>query len=172
MPKLDTPTAKRVNASTGSAFTVVDEDQYRIRLEKVAVAPKPDKNGNVYWIWDFEIVSGQTTGDKFKGKNVRTQTGFTENQVWFAKMVFDAFGVKPNVDTDTLLGHEVLAIVGQSEITQGSRRGQMRNEVQTVTGLDAGGDDDDWSDETPGTAVKGETPDTGTDDGEGDDPDF
>lgn len=146
MPKLDNTTAKAVHTAEGTGFTLVDEDQYRIKLEKVVVSPKPDVNGNTYWIWSFSIVSGQTTGDKFKGKPLRTQTGFTENQRWFAKMIFEAFEAKPNVDTDTLLGKEVLAIVGQGEQTSGRNKGKMRNEVQTLmsvnSAVDEGWDDD------------------------------
>ena len=51
MPKLDRETAKAVNDAEGSAYTLLDEDKYRLRLDKVVVAPKPDKNGNTFWIW-------------------------------------------------------------------------------------------------------------------------
>jgi hypothetical protein len=166
MPKLDTATAKAVNAAESTGFTLVDEDQYRLKLDKVIVAPKPDVNGNTYWVWTFSIVSGQQTGDRFKGKPLRTQTGFSENQRWFAKMMFEAFGVKPNVDTDTLLGKEVLAIVGQSEVQKGSRKGQMRNEIQTLMSLDSE-TDDDWDDEAEKEAAGAPA-----DDQDDDEPDF
>jgi hypothetical protein len=169
MPKLDNTTAKKVNQAEGSGFTLVDEDQYRIKLDKVIVSPKPDVNGNTYWIWTFSIVSGQTTGDKFKGKSLRTNTGFTENQAWYPKMIFDAFGVKPNVDTDTLLGQEVLAIVGQAEVQKGARKGQMRNEIQTFMSLDSE-TDDDWDDDEPSTDAKDSK--GSADDDSDDEPDF
>jgi len=152
MPKLDNATARVVNKAEGTGFTLVDEDQYKVKLEKVTVSPKPDKNGNTYWIWGWSIVSGQTTGDKFKGKSLRTNTGLTESQAWYIKMIFDAFGVKPNVDTDTLLGKEVYSIVGQGEITAGARKGQMRNEMQTFMSLDSA-TDDNWDDD-PEDAAK------------------
>ncbi len=151
MPKLDNATARVVNKAEGTGFTLVDEDQYKVKLEKVIVSPKEDKNGNTYWVWSFSIVSGQTTGDKFKGKSLRTNTGLTEGQAWYIKMIFDAFGVKPNVDTDTLLGKEVYAIVGQGEITAGARKGQMRNEMQTFMSLDSAVDDN-WDDDEEGAA--------------------
>lgn len=147
MPKLDTATAKLVHKSEGSATSLVDEDQYRLKLEKVIVSPKVDTNGNTYWIWTFSIVSGQTTGEKFATKSLRTNTGFTENQAWYPNMLFSAFGVKPNVDTDTLLGKELLAIVSQGEITGGSRKGQIRNNIDTFMSLDSATDDDDWDDD-------------------------
>lgn len=169
MPKLDNATAKAVHNAEGGGSTLLDEDQYRLRLEKVIVSPKPDKNGQTYWVWTFSVVSGQTTGDKFKGKSLRTNTGFTENQRWFAKMLFEAFGVKPNVDTDTILGKEILAIVGQSEITGGARKGQMRSEIQTAMSVDSA-TDDGWDDGENGSS----TPDAKGDDlgGDDDEPDF
>lgn len=145
MPKLDTKTAKAVNNAEGTAFTLLDEDEYVLKLDKVEVSPRPDRNGNSYWIWSFTVQSGQVTGDKYKGKPIRTNTGFSENQLWFAKMVFDAFEAKPNVDTDTLLGKEVKAIVGQREIQAGPRKGQLSNDIQTMLPVSAdSGDDEEW----------------------------
>lgn len=169
MPKLDTATAKRVHNAESGTTALVDEDQYRLKLEKVAVSPKQDKNGNTYWIWTFAIVNGQTTGDKFKGKGLRTNTGFTEDQAWYPHMIFEAYGVKPNVDTDTLLGKEVLAIVSQGEITGGPRKGQVRNNIDTFMSLDSATDDDDnWDDGDADakTSAKGKADD------KDDEPDF
>ena len=149
MPKLDNATAKKVNQAEGSGTTLLDEDQYKVKLEKVIVSPKPDKNGNSYWVWTFSVVSGQTTGDKFKGKQLRTNTGLSDNQFWYMKMIFDAFGAKPNVDTDTLLGQEVLSIVTQGEIQAGPRKGQTRNEMSSFEAVGSGdGDDDNWDDDS------------------------
>jgi hypothetical protein len=147
--KLDQATARKVHNAEGSSIALVDEDEYVLKLDKVTVAPKPDKNGNSYWLWYFSITSGQTTGDKFKGKTVRTNTGFGDDQLWYAKMMFEAFEVKPNVDTDTLLGKEIKGIVGQREIQSGSRKGQLANDLQTMLPLSAGADDDDWSADPP-----------------------
>lgn len=170
MPRLDNRTAKIVHTAEGSSFALVDEDQYRLKLTKVIVSPKQDKNGQTYWIWSFDIVSGQTSGDKFKGKSLRTNTGFTEDQAWYPHMLFAAFGVKPNVDTDTLLGKELLAIVSQGEIGGGPRKGQLRNNIDTFMSLDsATDDDDDWADESASTAGAKSEPAA---DPEDDDPDF
>jgi len=144
MPQLDQKTARQVHNAEGSSFTLIDEDEYVLRLDKVVVSSKPDKNGNPYWIWTFSVVSGQTTGDKFKGKPVRANTGWAEDQQWFGKMFFEAFGVKPNANTDTLLGKEVKGLVGQREIQAGARKGQLTNDVQTLMSRDAEGDDDNW----------------------------
>lgn len=166
MPKLDTNTAKAVHKAEGSAFTLLEEDQYTLKLDKVEVAAKPDKNGNAYWWWHFSVVSGQTTGDKFKGKGIRTSTGFSEDQLWFAKMVFEAFEAKPNVDTDTLLGKEVVGLVGQREIQAGARKGQLSNDITTLMSVEAAkaGDDDAWDDDAKDKDAK--------DDAAGDDDDF
>lgn len=146
MPKLDTKTAKEVYAaeSTGG-FVLLDEDEYILKLDKVIVSPKPDTNNNVYWIWTFSVESGQLTGDKFKGKTIRCNTGFAENQQWFAKMVFEAFEVKPNVDTDTLLGKTVKAVVTQREQQAGKNKGKMTHDIATLLPVTAEtGGDDNW----------------------------
>lgn len=172
MPKLDNKTAKVVHTAEGSGTSLVEEDQYRLKLEKVVISAKADKNGNVYWIWTFGIVSGQTTGDKFKGKSLRTNTGFTEDQAWYPHMIFESYGVKPNVDTDTLLGKELYAIVSQGEITGGPRKGQIRNNIDTFMSLDSatGDDDDDWTDDGS-KSDDSKTDDAGSSDAD-DDPDF
>jgi len=169
MPKLDNATAKKVHNAEGGGRALLDEDQYRLRLEKVIVAPKPDKNGDVYWRWTFAVVSGQTSGDKFKGKAAVTHTWFTEDRAWYPKMIFEAYGVKPNVDTDTLLGKELLAIVTQSEITSGQRKGQMGNDISTFMSLDAA-TDDDWDDDGDKSAESGT--DTSSSDDDDSEPDF
>lgn len=129
MPQLDRATAVVVNKAEVSSIALVDEDMYLIRLTKVAVASRPDRNGHMRWNWSWEIVRGQVTGDKFKGKAQRCGTGFTEEQAWFPKSIFEAFGVKPNVNTDTLLGKEVCALITQREIESGSRKGQLANDL-------------------------------------------
>jgi len=153
VPKLDNDTAKAVNKAEGSSFTLLDEDEYVLQLDKVVVSTKADVNGNYPWIWTFSVISGQITGDKFKGKTSRTNTGWAENQHWFAKMVFDAFGVKPNVDTDTLLGKQVKAVIVQREIQVGRNKGKMSNDIQTLLPFttDEGGDDG-WADEGDDTS--------------------
>lgn len=148
MPKLDTKTARQVANAEGSSFTLLDEDEYVLKLDSVKVSEKPDRNGNAYWIWSFTVQSGQVTGDKFKGKTMRSNTGLAENQLWFLKMFFEAFEAKPNVNTDDLVGKEVKAIVGQSEIQSGARKGQLRNDINTMLPVTAeSGSGDDWADE-------------------------
>lgn len=157
MPKLDTATARVVNKAEGSAFTLLDEDMYLLRLTKVIISTKPDRNGNAYWVWSWEVSKGQTTADKFKGKPARCNTGFTEDQAWFPKSIFDAFGVKPNVDTDTLLGKEACAVATQREIGTGPRKGQLTNDLSSfapAAAFDGGGDglDDEFADESTPSA--------------------
>jgi hypothetical protein len=163
MPKLDNATAKKVHNAEGGSRSLLDEDQYRLKLEKVIVSPRQDKNGDTYWTWTFAVVSGQGSGDKFKGSSTRTNTWFTDDRAWYPRQIFDAFGVKPNVDTDTLLGQELLAIIVQSEITSGQRKGQLGNDITAFMSLDAG-TDDDWDDGDDKPAATGT--DSDEDDGE------
>jgi hypothetical protein len=162
MPRLDTATARVVNKAEGSSFTLLDEDLYLLKLTKCVVSTKPDRNGNTYWIWSWEVSRGQTSEDKFKGKSVRCNTGFTEDQAWFPKSIFDAFGVKPNVDTDTLLGKEVVAIASQREIGAGPRKGQLTNDLgsfASASTFESGDSTDEFADDTTDAA-------SGTDDEE------
>jgi hypothetical protein len=152
MPKLDTATAKKVHAAEGGTNrTPVPEGNYRMALKSCVVSPRPDKNKNTYWIWTFTI----TEDGDFKGRELRTNTGFSDNQLWFVKGIFDAYGVKPNVDTDTLVGKEIEVYVTQHEIEAGSRKGQISNDLSSFAAVGSGsGDDDDWAAE--GDDKKGE----------------
>jgi hypothetical protein len=149
MPKLDIKTAKRVNAAeTGGGFTLLDEDEYVLELAEVKEAAKPNRNGDHGWIWSFKVVTGQSTGTKFAGKQCRLNTWFGEDSDWFTKMVFEAFEVKPNVDTDTLVGKQIKGVITQREQTVGRNKGKMTHDVSTVFPVSQSADDDadDWAD--------------------------
>jgi hypothetical protein len=149
MPKLDSKTAKRVNSAEGGGggFTLLDEDEYTLKLTGVKVGAKPNKNGDLGWVWSFEVSSGEQTGDKFKGKPIRTNTWLSEDSDWYLKQMFDAFGAKPNVDTDTLIGKEIRGIVTQREIMAGARKGQLSNDLGSMMPVsDGDADADGWDD--------------------------
>jgi hypothetical protein len=160
VPKLDNATAKRVHAAeTGGGFTLLDEDEYILKLKEVKAATKPNRNGDPGWIWQFEVVSGQATEDKFAGKGIRTNTWFGVDSDWFTKTIFEAFEVKPNVHTDTLIGKTVKAVVTQREQTQGTRKGQLTNDIGSIISINAKTEEaDEWGDDSSG--------------GSTDDPDF
>ncbi len=149
MPKLDRATALAVNKAESGGGTLLDEDEYLLKLLSVKVSPKPDRNGSHYWIWEFEVVSGAESKDKFKGKKTRSNTGLADNQHWFLKMFFEAFEVKPNVDTDTLVGKEVKGLISQHVITSGTRKGQLSNDINSLfpASQSAAGGEEDWADE-------------------------
>lgn len=142
MPKLDTKTARRVNKAETGGGPQIPPGQYLATLREVKVSPKKDKNGNEYWIWTFELDEGS-----FKGSKIRTNTGLSENQDFWMKTVFEAFGAKLNVDTDTLYGKQVLLTIDQSEIQAGSRKGQIRSEITTLGPPEEEGDEEDEFDE-------------------------
>lgn len=138
MPKLPTAAARVVaKAESGGGYTLVPEDDYRLKLLSVKVSPKPDRNDNHYWIWQFEIVGGDYAGSK-----QRTNTWWTEEQAWWMKAVFEAFGAKANVDTDTLVGKEVMATITQREIESGPRQGKITNDISSIRPVSEGDDDD------------------------------
>jgi hypothetical protein len=128
MPKLDRATAIMVNKADTSGRALLPEGEYLAKLVKCTVSSKNDRNGNKYWVWEFEVVE---EGD-FKGSKLSVNTGLAENQHWFMKLVFEAFGAKPNVDTDTLLGHEVTLVVDQHEISGGARKGKLANGIVSL----------------------------------------
>lgn len=146
MPKLANTKARSVSKQEATgAQKLLPPGEYVGKLIEVKVSTKPDKNGNHYWIWFFEIVSE----DEYNGSKLRTNTGLAENQEWALKRMFDAFGVKPNVDTETLHGQEITLVVDQSEITGGPRKGKVRNEIIDEMAKSAGDGEGDgeWDDE-------------------------
>lgn len=155
IPKLDTATAKAIHATenTGGGYTVLEEDTYVLKLTKVTVAPKANVNGDHYWVWTFEVVSGETTGAKFAGKSIRTNTTIAENVYFVMKQMFDAFGVRPNVDTDTLLGKEIQAYASVRIQERGRNKGKETNDLQDFApvGTKTGGDES-WDDDEKATS--------------------
>lgn len=154
MPTLDKATAIAVNKAESGGGALIPEGEYLAKLTKCVVAAKKDKNGNPYWVWSFEV----TEDGEYKGSKLSVNTGLAENQHWFMKMMFDAFGAKPNVNTDTLVGKEITIVVDQAEITGGARKGQLRNNIVSMM--------------APGSSAADEEDDPFAEDGKDDEPDF
>lgn len=142
MPKLNKNTAKKVSTAT-SDFEPLPEDNYLATLMAVEVKqpkPVPGQEKSPYWSWEFRIES-----DEFKGRKMWVNTSMSEKALWKLNEVFQAFGVEPDTHTDELLGKTVTLTVVQSVIEQGSRKGQLTNQVSMVLPDDMAGTDDDES---------------------------
>jgi len=132
--------AKKVHSAESNRSDLVPEGMYVLELTGVTVSQRPDRNGNNYWIWAFKVADGD-----HKGAKLRNNTGFADDQLWSVKAMFDAFEVKPNVNTDDLIGKQIRASVDQHEITSGARKGQLANGIVDVMPAGSGADDgDDW----------------------------
>lgn len=127
IPKLTTATAEKVDEAE-SNFEPVPEDVYVAALVDVEV--KEGAKGT-YWKWTFKIAEGD-----FKGRQQWTNTSLNENALWKLREVFEAFGVPTDSDTDDLVGNQVKLYVVQEPIEQGSRKGQMGNQIRTVMPLE------------------------------------
>lgn len=120
-------------------FEVLPPGIYEVKLREVT---PQDGQKAPYWKWEFEIVE-----DDYKGRRLWMNTSLSEAALWKFKEVFKAFGVSPDTDTDELIDEHIMAVVSQSIIQSGNRKGEMGNNVDNVRPV--GDDDGDGEDDEP-----------------------
>ena len=130
MPKLTKPAAaEAAEAAEGSGdYEPLPEGRYVCRL--VEVEAKEGAKG-IYWSWSYEVAEE----GEFKGRKLWDNTSLSEKARWRLGVVFTAFGVPADTDTDELIGHEVAIIVGQQVIQAGKRQGETGNVVEKIVEL-------------------------------------
>jgi len=133
MPKLDKAKAKATGEAE-STFGPLDEGVYLGTLAEVTSGNEGPKGE--YWIWRFEDLINVDTDEKAPG-NLWLNTSLSADAAWKMKEVFDAFGVKPDTDTDTLLGEQVQLAVEQRVIEKGPRKGSLGNDIVQVLAVGA-----------------------------------
>lgn len=141
MPKLDGKKAKRVNDAEGGDFKPLEPGIYTGTLLSVTV--KPGKVDD-YWSWEFGQIK-DAEGVAQPGR-LWVNTSLSEASEWKLKEVFEAFGAKPNKDTDELCGERAKLAVSQRTIESGARTGELTNQVDRVLAL-ASDDDASEADE-------------------------
>lgn len=135
MPQLPKTKAKEVGNAESTAFEALPAGPYVAALKDCKVAPKEGPSGP-YWIWEFEV--GQP--EEYAKRRLWVNTSLSEAADWKLKEVFDAFGADYDTDTDELINQVVLLQVSQRIIEQGSRKGDLGNNVDRVLPYDISAD--------------------------------
>lgn len=129
MAKLNKTFQKKVNAAEGGDFEPIPDGVYHVRLRQVD-ATKEGPSGP-YWVWEFEVV------EKAHAKRrLWINTSLSDAALWKLKEVFDAFDTDTDTDTDDLIGEVCRAVVSQRTIQQGSRAGEIANQIDKLRKAD------------------------------------
>jgi hypothetical protein len=132
VPKLPKEKAKSTDEAE-SNFEALEEGIYLGTLEEVTTAEGPKGE---YWTWRFSDLIFIETDAKAPG-SLWVNTSLSPEAEWKLKEVFEAFGVKANTDTDTLLGDKAQLAVEQRVIEKGARMGEIGNSVVKVMAVGA-----------------------------------
>jgi hypothetical protein len=125
MPKLPSEMAAKVDETEGGDFEALPEGVYHAVLEGEVEACTGPKG--LYWKWTFKV-----TDEGYVGRKQFVNTSLAESALWKLKEVFAAFGVSTDTDTDDLIGKPVKLVVVQRIIEQGTRKGDIGNEIKSV----------------------------------------
>lgn len=129
IPKLSSNTAAKVEEAEGGNFEAIPEGIYALVLEDVEVKEGPKGQ---YWSWTFKVAEGE----EYAGRKFWNNTSLSDDAFWKLKETFEAFGVSPDTDTDTLIGDRVRAMIVQKIAEKGKRAGELQNEIKTLLPLD------------------------------------
>lgn len=145
MPKLNKTVAKRVagvDPDAGGNFEALEPGTYTGRLSKVD--EKTSSKGNEMWVWEFDELLDED-GNKAPGR-LWVNTVLLPQSDWVMAQAFHAFGYTPDSDTDEIVGERCGLVVSKRVIEQGTRKGQMGNNVDRmipIDGASAKGDDEE-----------------------------
>ncbi len=130
MPKLNKSQAKEVGDASGG-FEPLEDGVYHARLRGVEVSDNAGKSGFHYWKWEFEVVE-----EPYINRRLWTNTSLAPTAAFKLKEMFDAFGVDTDTDTDELCGQIVRLVVKTTTIQEGTRKGELSNEIERVSPAD------------------------------------
>lgn len=119
MAKLGKELQKKVANADRDPFAPLDEGFHKVRLVEVDFTES--KKGDPMAVWKFKSVDPQPD------KELREYTVLTDAAIWKVAQIFDAFGVKPDVDTDDLVGKTIIVEVGQEVQSEGKGKGRLRH---------------------------------------------
>jgi hypothetical protein len=143
MAQLDKDKAEEAKtASTG--FAPLPDGVYHFALKDV----DPSRSGKKgpYWSWEFECIeegtveivdekSKEGTREiKLKGRRMWNNTSLAS--MWSFKQTFDAFGKPTDTDTDEILGEPCRLVLSTRTIAEGTRKGELANQVDRVLPAD------------------------------------
>ena len=140
MPQLNPQMAEKVEAAK-DGFEPLEPGIYVVQL-KEDVEVKQGAKG-LYWKWTFEVSEFGPARDGEEpepqdgaGRRLWNNTSLSEAAFFKITETFAAFGVPTDTDTEKLVGFKVRAQIAQVIIQQGTRKGQMSNEIQKLLPLD------------------------------------
>jgi hypothetical protein len=107
------------------------------------------------WTWEFKYVEfldtwtapedaepGSTAAkhptERYAGKSQKYYTVLRDDLLWDLDNMFAAFGADPDIDTDDLVGDEIVVMMDQALIEKGQAKGQMGNNITRLYTLEDG----------------------------------
>lgn len=149
MPQLNASKAAEVKAAglsstTSGKFVLLPEGKWRVKLTDVS--SENSRKGSPMWKWTFLAVA-YLEGDgvaknkdgeviDFSERELRYYTTIQDNTLWDLDRVFAAFEAEPDIDTDELIGDEIIVVLDQDMITGGKSKGQLGNNITDFFRLD------------------------------------
>jgi len=133
--------------SEGGSFEPLPEGVYHVRLAEV----DSDRKGAAgpYWLWKFDVVE-----PGYENRKVFNNTTLAEGKDFMLGNTFAAFGVDATTDTDDLCGQIVRVRIRHRVIQQGSRAGEIGENVAAIMpkadDFNPGGSADDADDDVFG----------------------
>lgn len=129
MPKLGSDQAEKVEKAE-SVGGLIEDGVYEMMLLNVEEKPG---NEYPYWNWTFQFPEDAPRYPKWRQWE---KTSLSPNAAWRLKAAFEAFGVTPDTDTDTLIGRKVLVHIGSETAQAGAKKGELVNVVKALLPLD------------------------------------
>lgn len=158
MPKLNPTKAAEVKKAgegntTSGKFVLLPEGKWKVKL--LDVESTTSKKGDPMWVWSYRMVEFLEGDGVAKNKDgqvidysereMKYYTVIKDTTLWNLDQVFAAFEAETDVDTDDLVGDEIVVVIDQQIITQGRSKGQMGNNITDfMTLADGLAADDDY----------------------------
>lgn len=141
MPKLNPAKAAEVKkAGEEGAFPVFPVGLTKLKLTDVTSGSS--RAGDPMWTWQFKYVAfldvytpepGEEDKphptQRYEGKKVTYFTVLRDDLLWDLDRVFAAFDADPEIDTDDLVGDEIVVMMDQAMIEKGRSKGQIGNNI-------------------------------------------
>lgn len=129
MAKLNKEAQKAAESAESSGFEPLPDGVYHAKLRDVDTTRSGPKGP--YWSWEFEVI-----GEEFKGRRLWNNTSLSESAAFKMKETFEAFGAPLDTDTDDLIGMVVKLQVSQRTIQEGTRKGEIANQIDRLKPAD------------------------------------
>lgn len=126
MAKLNAKLQKQTEAAESGSFDPLPDGVYHLRLVSVDTTRSGPKGP--YWSWEFDVLD-----EGFRSRKLWNNTSLAENAAFKMKETFEAFGAPLDTDTDDLCGMVCKGVVSQRVIQQGTRQGEIGNNINRLS---------------------------------------